>query len=52
MDGKMIANYNAKHLAKADNPPELSSVKATVFSMRFCPFGQRAVLAAVAKGIE
>ena len=46
------SKYNIKHLATGEPEPKVNPDKLTIFNMRFCPFGERVMLTAIAKGIE
>ncbi|GMT13735.1 hypothetical protein PFISCL1PPCAC_5032, partial [Pristionchus fissidentatus] len=48
---KVVGN-DTKALKKGDPEPPLAPGKARIYSMRFCPWAERAVLYAAAKGIE
>ncbi len=46
------ASANSVHLKTGAPEPELNPDKITIFNMRFCPYAERAMLVALAKGIE
>ncbi|KAJ9590881.1 hypothetical protein L9F63_016086 [Diploptera punctata] len=46
-----LANMNTKHLAEGSTNPPLSKGKLRLYSMRFCPYAQRAHLVLDAKKI-
>ncbi|GMR44797.1 hypothetical protein PMAYCL1PPCAC_14992, partial [Pristionchus mayeri] len=48
---QLIGN-NTPALKKGDLEPHLAPGRARIYSMRFCPFAERALLYAAAKGIE
>jgi len=44
-------SLNSKHLGKGSECPPLKDGKLRIYNMRFCPYAQRAVLVALAKGL-
>ena len=48
----MGSKYNIPHLEKGDREVSVDPAKLTIFNMRFCPFGERVMYNAIAKGIE
>ena len=47
-----MTNFNTRHQTSADATPAANSDRYTIYNMRFCPYAQRAILVALAKGIE
>jgi len=51
--GKMsLLGVNSKHLNSGDVQPIFSHRRPVIYSMRYCPFAQRAMLVAIAKDIK
>lgn len=45
-------NYYVSHRVSGDPEPSLAKGRARLYSNRFCPFAERALLYVAAKGLE
>ena len=52
MPADLLPGLGSPHLSAGSPEPRLRPGRPTLFSMRYCPFAQRAMLVAARKGIE
>ncbi len=52
MPADLLPGLGGPHLSAGSPEPRLRPGRPTLFSMRYCPFAQRAMLVAARKGIE